>query len=316
MVLSRKIDDRDGLVRALATDYRNADAPEITRAMFRFIEKFVTRSWEMSPADLEAARASGAADEDVVDWAQLGALQTFFLVQADGAGVFFPDEAAIAVGRSRESYAETPEGMTAGARCGFAPDPAPLEAAPCLVETACDSSEFLRAASASEARWGCVPNLIRATSAGSSPSLLPRQAMMLELLERPQSSLISPLHHALVRALVSGLDRCAYSDVTIREQLRRAGGCHDDLATARRDPDLLDLEELGCTVLALADKAARHAYKITAGDVEAFHRVGLDDAAYVDVLCTVAMQLGVDRIANALGVAPDPRALLCNELPS
>ena len=59
-----------------------------------------------------------------------------------------------------------------------------------------------------------------------------------------------------------------------------------------------------------AAKVACNAYKITADDARAFRDAGLDDEAYVDVYCTVATQLGVDRIANGLGVAADTTPLL------
>jgi hypothetical protein len=38
--------------------------------------------------------------------------------------------------------------------------------------------------------------------------------------------------------------------------------------------------------------------------------MGLDDEAYVDILNTVSIQTSLDRLANALGVEPDPVPLL------
>jgi len=38
--------------------------------------------------------------------------------------------------------------------------------------------------------------------------------------------------------------------------------------------------------------------------------VGPDDEAYVDILNTVSIQTSLDRLANALGVRPDPVPLL------
>ena len=66
----------------------------------------------------------------------------------------------------------------------------------------------------------------------------------------------------------------------------------------------------GPVILDFGTKVARNAYKVTEDDAQQFRDVGLDDEAYVDVLNTVAIQTSCDRLANSLGVRPDPQPLL------
>ncbi len=63
-------------------------------------------------------------------------------------------------------------------------------------------------------------------------------------------------------------------------------------------------------VLDLATKFVRNAYKVTEKDAIGLREVGLDDEAYVDILNTVSIQTSLDRLANVLGVQPDPQPLL------
>jgi len=312
MVLSRRIASGNGLVRQLAEDFEKAPVPESHKAMFRWVKKFVRGSREMTEANVQTARATGVEHCDVVDWAQLAALQTCFVVQADGGGVFFPDEAAIAVGQTRVWYASASEGLTAGATGPVvvpATGDSPADGI-CWVETDTASELFRESATRARARWGVVPNLLVATSGGRAPALLPRQLMALELLEAPQSRSLSPLLHALVRALVTSLNRSSYSTATIREQVLAAGGSLETYGRVAEDYTLHDWDPTEGVVLGFAAKAALNAYRIDARDIDAFRRVGLDDEAYLDVLATVAIQMGIDRIANSLGVRPDAQPLI------
>ena len=63
-------------------------------------------------------------------------------------------------------------------------------------------------------------------------------------------------------------------------------------------------------MLTFAEKLIRNPYKITEKDAMSFRDSGLDDAAYVDVYNTVAIQTSLDRLANCVGVLPDSAVLL------
>ena len=63
-------------------------------------------------------------------------------------------------------------------------------------------------------------------------------------------------------------------------------------------------------VLDFAAKLTRNAYKVTEKDALAFREARLGDEGYVEVLNTAAIQTSLDRLANALGVAPDETPLL------
>lgn len=243
----------------------------------------------MTPADIERARAAGVTDADIVDWAQMAALQTYFNIQADGSGIPLPGDALAGriVGHDRESYEGAPPGLTAAA-----PSSAPLASrpdaageTPCWVDVDTSSDAFQEMAAQARNRWGVVPNLLAAVSGGRAPDLSPRIPMALTLLEGPQSESLSPRLHAMVRALVTSLDRCGYSAATVHQQLADAGAdaeTYDRVTGDYRQHEWSPTERL---VLDFAAKVACNAYKITADDAQAFRDAGLDDEAYVDVYC-------------------------------
>jgi|GEM_PF-1907476 len=313
MVLSQKISLEDGLLRAIADDPENAAIPGPRGAALRFLAKFTRRSWRIGDADLEALRKAGLADEDIADLCQMGAIQTLAVNQADGGGIWFPEAGGDAVGHDRAYYAGAQEGLT-GAGAAPTRGRGAIEGAPGAaafrIATDPDAAPYQEQARRAQTRWGFVPKLLRALSKGREPSLLPFQQIALELLEAPQSAALTPRQHALVRALAAEASHGAYCEPTIQQQLVRAGEApagdapETDWAKARAR------DERDLLVFRFAEKAARNAYKITEKDAARFRDAGLGDEAYLDVLGTVGLQLGIDRMANALGVAPDAHPLL------
>jgi uncharacterized peroxidase-related enzyme len=295
--------------QALLVDAESAPLPELHREMFRFSERFVRRSWESRPEDLQRLRDAGLSEADLVNWATLGSTQTWFTMSADGGGIPLEGEALTGpgVGRTREVYEATREGLLASA--GGPAAQAPEASGVAWVATDETTDAWRETAAWADARYGFVPNLLRAVSL--QPGYYRRQRMALELLERPQSGSLSARHHAMVRALVSQASRCRYSEPTTRALLERESGgpelwprvCERGPAAEGRDP-------VDRVVLDFATKLARSAYKVTDKDAQSFREAGLDDEAYVDVLNTVSIQTSLDRLANVLGVAPDARAIL------
>ena len=291
---------------AVLDDPATAPIPDVHKALFRFTERFVRGSWQMGPEDLQALRDAGLCERDVVNWATLGSTQTWFTMSADGGGI--PMEAGMmtgpVVGKTREAYEATPEGL-------LAPPAAPADSARTAgalawVDTDLSGAEYRQAADAAKQRWGFVPNLFAAVSL--APRYYRRHALALELLEAPQSATLSARQHAMVRALASQLTRSPYGQATTRALLERRAepGLWDRLAETPAG----DFDPADRVVLDFASKAARHSYKITEKDAQSFREAGLDEAAYVDALNTVAVQVALDRLANALGVAPDAQAIL------
>lgn len=71
-----------------------------------------------------------------------------------------------------------------------------------------------------------------------------------------------------------------------------------------------DCDEQDQAVLNFAAKMTRNAYKVYEADAGSFHAAGLSDEAYVEVVETVSIQTSLDRLTNALGVAPDAQPVL------
>ncbi len=300
----------DGVAQKVAEDAQSAPIPELHKAMFRWAERFTRRSWQMTDSDLEDLRAQGLDDAEIVNWAQIACLQTWWVMSADGGGIPLEGDALTgpAIGLTREVYESAPEGLTAAG-----PDAAERSAQASArgvawVGTDEAAERYRSAARQAEARYGFVPNLFKAVSL--RPEIFPRHLLALELLDGPRSPGLSPRQHAMVRARVSSLNRSAYSAGTTRALLERVTGDDSIYARLISGGADLDLEPDDRAVLDFADKATRNAYKITAKDAAGFRDAGLGDEGYVDVLNTVSIQTSFDRLANSLGVVPDEEPLL------
>jgi uncharacterized peroxidase-related enzyme len=116
----------------------------------------------------------------------------------------------------------------------------------------------------------------------------------------------------MVRALVSNLNRSAYSAHTTRQLLLDVSGDASLVDAVTTDYTQCDLEPQDKLVLDFAAKMARNSYKVVPEDAQAFRDAGLDDEAYVDVLNTTSIQTSLDRLTNSLGVTPDEEPLLPN----
>ena len=295
---------------ALLADPQSAPIPEQHRELFRFAEKFVRSSWTATPQDLQRLRDAGLSDRDIVQWATLGSTQSWFTKSADGGGVPMEGDALTGpgVGRTRAVYEATGEGLLAASPTSVALPSESSEAGIAWVDLDESSEPYREMVRWAEQRYGCVPNLLRAVSL--QPGFYRRHQLALELLEAPRSASLSPRQHAMVRVLVSHLNRCRYSEPTSAALLARVGGDDELLERLRQDPLDADFDPSDRVVLGLAAKFTRNTYKVTEKDAIALREVGLDDEAYVDILNTVSIHTSLDRLANVLGVRPDPVPLL------
>lgn len=292
----------------IVEDPQTAPIPELHRAMYAWVEKFVRNSWEMTAVDVQTLRDAGAADAQIAQWAQIACMQTWWVMMGDGGGVTLDHDMEVGpvVGKKRTFYEKADAGLLAAAPDGSARTETADGSGWIGIDE--NSPGFHEAAKAAEARYGFVPKLLEATSRAGE--ILPRHQLAFELLEGPQSESLSPRLHALVRAITSQMNRSNYFDSTIRAMVEATAEGQSEYAkiSGPWNPELW--VERDRVVLEFAIKAARNAYKIVEGDARRFHEVGLDDQAYVDVLNTVAIQTSIERLANALGIAADEKPLL------
>lgn len=296
--------------KALLADPSTAPIPVIHREMYRFAEKFVRSSWSMTPQDMERLRQAGLSDSDIVHWATLGSTQSWFTMSSDGGGIPLEGEALTGpgVGRTREAYEAERFGLLAAPPGEATPQPELAGDGIAWVGVDETTDEYQETASWALDRYGCVPNLLRALSLRSA--FYPRHRLALELLEAPQSESLSARQHAMVRVLVSHLNRSRYSEPTSVALLARIAdqpALVDRLRSEALDSDWCPADR---AVLTLTIRIARNTYKVTEKDAISLREVGLDDEAYIDILNTVSIQTSLDRLANALGVRPDPVPLL------
>ena len=294
------------VAKAVGEDPQSAPIPELHKAMFRWTELFVKHSWDATPDDLAELKALGATDRDVADWLQIASTQVWFTSSADAGGI--PMEGNAVTGpvmqQPREYYHQH---VAASAIETASTGDAKAESTGWL-DAPGTGAAFDAAAEIARTRYGFVPNLFSAMSA--CPDFYPRHQLALDLLEKPQSTSLSAAEHALVRAATVALDRCNYFEPTARELLSRQGDGLPDYEVLGSDPASAARSEREACVLTLTEKLIRTPYKITEKDAQGFRDVGLDDAAYVDVYNTVAIQTSLDKLANCVGVSTDGKPLL------
>ncbi len=264
----------------------------------------------MTVKDLEGLRSAGLRDRDIVDWAQTASLQTWLVMSADGGGVSLDSEDTHgqAVGFTREFYHSAEPGLTAADNCAYTRSCKTPDNGIAWVDLDERDSTFQQAADWARVRYGFVPNLFKAESLSPGHYELHKEA--LSLLERPQSESLSPRQHAMVRALVSNLNRCNYSAQTTRQYLLNVSGDAELVNKVTSDYRQHDFDRDDKLILDFAAKMACNSYKVVAADAQAFRDAGLGDEACVDVLNTTSIQTSLDRLANVLGVAPDEAPLL------
>ncbi|HJN92688.1 MAG TPA: hypothetical protein QGF05_08200 [Dehalococcoidia bacterium] len=291
-------------------DYLSAPIPEIHKTLFSWVQRFTHCSWDYNAGDVAALRSAGLTDKDVVDWAQVASLQTWLVMSADGGGVTLDsaESQGNAVGFTRTAYHGAAAGLTA-AEITAQPLPRQTpENGSAWVDTDTDNETYQEAASWARDRYGFVPSLLTAESLSPGHYELHKEG--LSLLDQAQSDALTPTQHAMVRALVSQLNRSAYSAHTTRQLLLNASGDEALVAAITTDYTQHDLDPDDRLVLDFAAKMARNSYKVVPQDAQAFRDAGLGDEAYVDVLNTTSIQTSQDRLANVLGVTPDAQPLL------
>jgi uncharacterized peroxidase-related enzyme len=296
------------IANQIVDDAQSAPIPDLHKAMYAWVEKFVRGSWDMNASDIQVLRDAGATDKQIASWAHSASMQTWWVMMGDGGGISldYGMEVGPVVGNTRPFYEKAEPGLLAAAPDGGAP--AQTSDGDAWIETDESSETYKRVARAAQDRYGFVPNVLKATSC--APETLPRHQHAFEILERPQSKSLSPRLHALTRAITSKMNRSSYFDATIKPlvEMTTQGANDYEKISGPWDPEQWD--ETDRVVLEFAIKAARNAYKIVDSDAQGFREVGLDDEAYVDVLNTVAIQTSIERFANSLGIAADEGVML------
>ena len=300
----------EGVAKQIVENFEKASIPDLHKTMCRWVKRFARYSWEMAEKDIQTLRDTGLPDAEIVNWAQLACLQSWWVMSADGGGIPLEENAVTgpAIGLKRESYHGSEEGLTAANPGeGYIMKAHPQNGV-AWVEINEDSDDYGKTATWAEKRYGFAPNLLKAVSL--RPEIYPRHTLALELLETPQSLSLTPRQHAMVRALVSSLNRCNYSRETTRFFLEKKSNDPDLYERVTNDYTKESWEPTERVILDFATKLTRNAYKVTEKDAELFREVGLDDEAYVDVLNTTSIQTSLDRLSNSLGVIPDSEPIV------
>lgn len=284
-------------VKEILSDIESASIPETHKLMFNWIRGFTQNSANLTSAEIDCLRQGGINDQEIVEWANVAATQTWFVMSADGGGIPLEGGAVVGsvIGKERSYYHNCAAKTLSSIESSVSLNDT------CYVET--DAADVQEIEPWAQQRYGFVPNLFKAVSL--SPDYNPRHQLAMELLDGPQSGSLSPAQHAMVRRLVNRLNRGTYFDRTTSKLLKMyAPGINLD------NCDLTKCDGQDRVVLEFAEKILKNSYKVTAKDAAGFRECGLDDEAYVDVINTVSIQTSLDRLCNALGVMADEMPLI------
>jgi len=298
-------------------DHNLTALPDAYKSILTWTKKYVQQPWSFCYDDLfSLRRVAGLTNEDILEMVVNCGWQTWAILYADAGGA---EEAGFdPVLRSHSWYKET-AGTIVGA-FDVEPNISSLPEVPTQDEPVAwlpydvPSAEFEAVCEQSEARYGFVPNLLRAASCNQR--FLGIWLRGLELLERSQSGALSKAEHALVRAVTAALNRGTYSYATVAALLEMSGRPCQSIEALGTDPASAAWNERSKVVIDLAVKLTRSPFKVMEEDVRLFDAAGLSERAYIDVVGTVANQMALDRTAHALGIAEDPKPHLLRVLTS
>ena len=96
----------DLLAEFIQNDWRKADLSDAERAMLEYAEKLTLTPAMMTEDDINALRAVGWTDRDVLDIVMACAYFNFRVRVVDGLGLEVPDMSAANAARAREHAAE------------------------------------------------------------------------------------------------------------------------------------------------------------------------------------------------------------------
>ena len=329
------------IVEGVGVDAQSADIPAIHKAVFRWMEKLVKRSSEVSEDDIGELRQLGASDREIAEWLEVACTLIYNTVCVDSAGAPMDDDGmGSALNRDRSYYhdPEKREELSASANVSFGMEskfkqvvgrfaaqqethqdsPTTLTSNAGARETQdpalgwltapCATPAYEKSAAIAISRYGLVPNLFKAISA--SGLLYGRHQLALDLLEKPQSTTLPAAIHALVRAATVVFDRCDYFIPTAASLIEKRSTGTINYQQLVPDPVAVAGNEQERLILQFVEKLVRSPYKVTEKDAQSFLAAGLDETAYIDVFNTVGLQRSLNVVANCLGITVDSTPLL------
>ena len=87
-------------------DVQSASIPDVHKLMFNWIESFTRDSSSLTQADINKLLHGGISQQEIVEWANVAATQTWFVMSADGGGIPLESDAVrgSVIGNERSHY--------------------------------------------------------------------------------------------------------------------------------------------------------------------------------------------------------------------
>jgi uncharacterized peroxidase-related enzyme len=152
-------------------------------------------------------------------------------------------------------------------------------------------------------RAGRVFHILEAMSL--RPAVLGRFVdLALEIMSGPSDLTLD--ERRLLALVVSAANRCEYSTGVYAQELRGAGWAPELVAAVERDYRRAELDARLVALCDFAVQVTQRPASVTAEDVESFRAHGFGDAAIHDAIQTIALLNYANRVADSIGIGPEP----------
>jgi uncharacterized peroxidase-related enzyme len=111
--------------------------------------------------------------------------------------------------------------------------------------------------------------------------------------------------YELATIAAAGALRCRYCMIAHGAVLRSKFFSAEEVDSIARDYRTAGLPDVDVAIMALAEKVALNAYKVTDEDIDELRRHGLVDEAVLDVILTAAARSFFSKTLDAVGAEPD-----------
>lgn len=287
--------------------WRETDFDEPDRALLAYAEKFTVESDRTEARDIQRLRDVGFTDSQILDITLCAGYRHYITRVADATGIEVDTELGISSVLT-EAYTHArgnpPSSQDRSKEVKQQKNVDSLRDGPWIKTL--DKPEDDPSLAVVWSTWrdscGIVPGLLLALS------LRPLAAEKLSSFWRLAcfgGSRMSRLRETWVGGTIASLIPSSWLLAIYRGLLFKCTGNSGENSSfpSWRESQLPDQEK---TVLKFAEHITKQASSITQGDVDQLRKVGLTDPEILDVIVAAALLNCLGRMANALGVLPDP----------
>ncbi len=287
--------EEDRLGRLL-TDHGTARLSEADTALLDFALKLSTRPTRLGPADVEALRARGFTDAQILDAILVTALAGFLCTLAVGVGAA-PDFEPRVLPPRGETRARTVDAD----RDLSSPPHTPGAAGPYLPGTDLSPETFPPFAFFKE-RFGFIPNIFRAQTL--RPDVLEAEAHAVGTILLTED-VLSRIRKEYILLVISAANLNTYCVAVHSEMLRALGEPPERPDAIAADHHRAGLPEADVALLDVALRLARRPSELGGADLDLLRTHGFSEEQILEAVVMAALTNFLNTLQMGLGTEPD-----------